>query len=394
MSRTTSCSSARRARSSEPAPDPRSRPLRILDRHIALLYLANIATLFVALSAFVVGVDVFLNLKNFVSAAERVAPEDAGALWIFANTCLNVIDLWGPRLLQLFSYLVGLILIAAMGFTLTTLVHRRELVAALASGVSLHRMAAPFLAVGMLFIGLALANQEFVLPRIAHLLPRGPGDTFKRSMDAVSVPLLKDGSGRLFYASDFDPDTSVMRNVHIWERDEEGRIARRLRADSARWSDGAWTLENPTVETLAGRDPGEPPRRIATDLEPQVVLLKRVRGYGATLSWRQIDRLLATDVRMDPDSARRLQKIRYGRLAMATANFLALVITLPFFLVRLPQSMVRQTLKSAPVAIGAMIGGGLGAAAPLPGLPVELGVFVPAMVLLPMAIAAVVSIRS
>jgi len=41
-----------------------------------------------------------------------------------------------------------------------------------------------------------------------------------------------------------------------------------------------------------------------------------------------------------------------------------------------------------------MIGGALGAAAPLPGLQVEVGVFVPAMVLAPMAIAAVVSIRS
>ena len=47
--------------------------MRILDRYIAVIYLANIVSLFVALSAFVVGVDVFLNLKNFVSAAKRVA---------------------------------------------------------------------------------------------------------------------------------------------------------------------------------------------------------------------------------------------------------------------------------------------------------------------------------
>lgn len=368
--------------------------MRILDRYIAMIYLANIVSLFVALSAFVVGVDIFLNLKNFVSAAERVAPEDASALWIAANTCLNVIDLWGPRLLQLFSYLVGLILIAAMGFTLTTLVRRRELVAGLSSGVSLHRLAAPFLVVGVVFIGLAVANQELVLPRIAHLLPRGAGDTFKRSLDAVTVPLLKDGAGRLFYASDFDPATSTMRNVHIWERQEDGRIARRIRAEEARWTGRAWELTNPSVEALAGLDAGSAPARIETDLEPNTVLVKRVRGYGATLSWRQIDRMLSSDVEMDPDTVRRLQKIRYGRIAMACANLLALIIALPFFLVRLPQNMVAQTLKSAPVAIGAMIGGALGAAAPLPGLPVEIGVFVPAMVLLPLAIAAVVSIRS
>jgi lipopolysaccharide export system permease protein len=368
--------------------------VRILDRYIAVIYLANIVSLFVALSAFVVGVDVFLNLKNFVSAAKRVAPEAASTLWIAANTCLNVIDLWGPRLLQLFSYLVGLILIAAMGFTLTTLVRRRELVAGLASGVSLHRLAAPFLLVGAVFIGLAVANQELVLPRIAHLLPRGADDTFKRSLDTVSVPLLKDGAGRLFYASDFDPATNTMRNVHIWERNADGKIARRIRADEASWDGDAWALESPTVEAVAGLSGGVAPARIETDLEPNAVLVKRVRGYGATLSWRQIDEMLSSNVQMEEETVRRLQKIRYGRIAMATANFLALVIALPFFLVRLPQNMVAQTLKSAPVAIGAMIGGALGAAAPLPGLPVEVGVFVPAMVLLPMAIAAVVSIRS
>lgn len=368
--------------------------MRILDRYIAVIYLANIVSLFVAMSAFVVGVDVFLNLKNFVAAARRVAPEGASALWLTANTCLMVIDLWGPRLLQLFSYLVGLILIAAMGFTLVTLVRRRELVAALASGVSLHRLAAPFLFVGLVFIGLAIANQELALPRIAHLLPRGAGDTFKRNLDAVSVPLLKDGAGRLFYASDFDPATNTMRNVHIWQRDESGRITQRIRADEAQWDGAGWALVNPVAESLAGRDAGEAPERIVTDLAPDAVLVRRVRGYGATLSWGQIDRMLEANVEMDPASVRRLEKIRYGRVAMATANFLALVIVLPFFLVRLPQNMVRQTLKSAPVAIGAMIGGALGAAAPLPGLPVEIGVFVPAMVLLPMAIAAVVSIRS
>lgn len=366
--------------------------MTLLDRYIARLFLTNILTLSVALAGFVVGIDVFLNMRQFIGAAERMAPEGASTLWLVANTCLNVIDLWGPRLLQLFSYIIGLVLIAAMGFTLTTLVRRRELVAALASGVSLHRLALPFVAVGMALVTLAVANQEFVLPRIAHLLPRGPSDTFKRTIDAFTVPLLRDGSGRMFYAGRFDPVEERMERVHIWERDEQGRITRRIFADEAVWDGAGWALSGARVEALGGAP--APPQRIVTDLEPTTVLVKRVRGYGATLSWRQIDRMMRADVTMDTATRNRLQAIRFGRLSIASSNFLALLIVLPFFLVRQPVGMVARSLKAAPVAIGAMIGGALGAAAPIAGLPVELGVFIPPLLLTPLAIASLTSIRS
>ena len=106
-----------------------------LDRYIARRYLANCIALFVVLFAFVVGIDVFLNLRRFISAATALDPDGSG-LKIAAATGLAIIDLWGPRLLQLFNYLSGLVIVMAAGFTAASMVRKRELVAALASGVT------------------------------------------------------------------------------------------------------------------------------------------------------------------------------------------------------------------------------------------------------------------
>ena len=49
----------------------------------------------------------------------------------------------GPRVFQFYSYLMGIVSIGAMGFTLAQMHQHKELVAIMASGVSLFRVAVP-----------------------------------------------------------------------------------------------------------------------------------------------------------------------------------------------------------------------------------------------------------
>jgi hypothetical protein len=63
-------------------------------------------------------------------------------------------------------------------------------------------------------------------------------------------------------------------------------------------------------------------------------------------------------------------------------------------LTREPRNMVVQSLKCAPVAVGSLLGSTLAILAPIPGLPVELGVFLPVLALLPVAIAGATSIKT
>lgn len=365
-----------------------------LDRYIAARYLANCGALFVALFAFVVGIDVFLNLKRFISAAKNLDPEGS-ALKIVAATGLAIIDLWGPRLLQLFSYLSGLVIVMAAGFTAAGMVRKRELVAALASGISLHRLSRPIVFASLVIFGFQAVNYEFFLPRVAHLLPRDARDVGRREIEPFDVSILRDGSGRLWHAARFEPGSNTLWNVAIWERDGEGQITRRIHADSATWNGDAWSLEHGVAERPDVRGAGEPILSLTSDLNPTTILVRQIQGFGQSLSWSQINAALAQkSAPLDPKTERRLERIRFGRVAIMTSNFCVLLIAMPFFLSRLPVHMVAHTTKIAPIIVIAMIGTIAGVTTPLPGLPVGLAVFFPTLVLAPIAIASLSAMKT
>lgn len=387
-----------------------------LDRYIARQYAINVVALLVLLFCFVVTIDVALNIDRFVSNAENMAraaapgadgqkPEPS-SLRTAVITVFLVVDLWWPRLLQLFNFMLGLVLAGAMGFTVTQLVRHRELVGMLAGGISLRRVARPIIVVAVLATGLQVLNQELVLPRIAPLLSRDPGDAGKREWSAFEVKLPEDGQGRLYFARHFDPERGEATNLHIWERDKEGRAVRRISADRAVWRDGAWRLENPRevpLDIAATASPqtsadaaAERPSSVTaieTDMDPTTLLVKRYAGFSQSLSWRQIGQMVHSPL-TDEQMRDRLERVRWGRVSLMISNVLALVITLPFFLMREPRNMVLQSVKCAPVGIIAMMGAVLGSALTLPGLPPALGVFLPVMVLVPIAIAVVAYIKT
>src|SRR4030095_16197065 len=97
-------------------------------------------------------------------------------------------DIWWPRLLSLFNFLLGMVLVAAMGFTCSQLVRNRELVAVLTAGKSLYRVAMPIVAVALGMTAVQGLNQELVIPRVAPLLLRDQGDAGKRNLGQSRVP--------------------------------------------------------------------------------------------------------------------------------------------------------------------------------------------------------------
>lgn len=382
-------------------------PLTTLDRSIARQFFFNTCALLVLLFSFVVAVDVSLNIDRFLRAAEQMleGEEPSGARKLLVAALL-VADLWWPKLLQLFSYMVGLALVGAMGFTLTQMVRHRELVAALAGGISLRRIALPVMVVAVLMIGLKVIDQEFVLsnPRIAPLLTRDHGDAGSREWSAFDVAPTADGAKRIFMAHEFIPAENRLVRIRIWDRDAQGRTTTLTTAPEAVWRDGAWELTSARVEQLilapSGTDAADSAApgttavlRIQTDLDPASLLLRKYASFSQSLSWRQIGAMLASP-RLDPAVRQRLERARWGRISNACSTLLTLVITLPFFLVREPRNMLVQSLKCAPIGIFALLGSVFGAAMDVPGLPVQLSVFLPVLILIPIAIAAWSSVKT
>lgn len=371
----------------------------LLDRYIARQFLFNVVAITVILFSFVLLVDISLNMDRYLRVAEASLRDDGAdepALRAQVTRAGYLIfDLWWPRLLQLFNFTLGLALVAAMGFTCAQLVRRRELVAVLASGQSLRRVARPIVVVAIGFIGLQIANQELVLPRIAPLLTRDPGQAGTRSLGSTRVPLTTDGAGNVFYARAFDADNETIEGLTVWFRHPETRQAiARVEADSARWEDGAWQLSGATWIHLTTT--GRVPERdsLGATLDPTTLKMRQFRGLGQNLSWQRIDQMLERDELMDDFTRDRLTRIQLGRVSVWGGNLLVLLLTMPFFLTRVPRNMALQSLKCAPIAIIALVGTILGASIAIPGAPAAVGAFIPLMILAPAALASLSMIRT
>ncbi|MFN0134292.1 MAG: LptF/LptG family permease [Phycisphaerales bacterium] len=369
--------------------------MSLLDRYIARQYLINAVTLLVILSSFVVAIDAALNLSRYWNSDffSTTGEAESSGVRRAAIVALLVADLWWPRLLNLYNLLLGLVLVGAMGFTCSQLVRHRELVAMLTSGRSLHRCAWPFLAVALVFTGLQAINQEFVIPRIAPLLTRDQGDAGKRTLGSSRVPPTADGQGRLFYARSFDADAGTVEDLYVWER-EGGSLTRgRLHAERATWRDGGWDLH-----AAARAGDGAAPTRIETDLDPTLLKIRRFANFGSNISWSQARGMASRIGGTDTEQARRtrdlLARVGLGRISGMLSNLLALLIALSFFLVREPRGMVSRALRCAPVGMAALVGGTLGTTAPIAGVPAWLSVFIPVMVLLPIAAGLWSRVRS
>lgn len=374
--------------------------MTILDRYIARQYLFNVFALLVIMFSFVIVIDVSLNMDRFLRLADQLAVQDSGDApstirrWIV--TTLLIFDLWWPKLLQLYNFLVGMILVGAMGFTFSQMTKHREFVAMMAAGVGLHRVVRPVIIIAVGFTALQLINMELVIPKIAPLLVRDHGEAGTRQLGAASVPLTLDGSGRLFRAASFDADTETLTGVYILERDDQGKASRAITAKSATFNNAGWDLTGGLVQSrgTATIEPAVPIQRIESSLDPNELRMNRYESYSQALSFSQVSAMLNRESLTDPVKRARYTRIKWGRFAVMISSLLALIIAMPFYITREPKNMVIQSLKCAPIAIIALIGGVLGASASIPGVPPAIGVFIPVMLLSVIAVAQVSSMKT
>lgn len=374
--------------------------MTLLDRYIAKQYLINVIALTVILFSFVVVIDASLNIDEFLQRAGDLAvqrgEESPGAVRRWIVTFLLIVDFWWPKLLQLYSFLIGMILVGAMGFTFSQLSRNREFIAMMAAGIGLHRVMKPIIVVAGFFMVLQIVNTEFLIPRVAPLLVRDHDDIGSRSLGSSVVPLTLDGSGRLFRAANFDADTNTLEGVYILERDENGKATRAITAAQATYNDGGWDLEEGFARArgAATPQPELPIDRIETSLDPNTLRMNRYESYAQSLSFTQVSQMLDRPTLTDPAKRNRYARIKWGRFAVMLSAMLALVISMPYFITREPRNMVMQSIKCAPIAIVALIGGVLGASATIPGLPAAVGVFIPVMILSVVAVAQTSAIKT
>lgn len=376
--------------------------MSILDRYIIVRFLASFAILFALLYLFAVAIDVILNLDGFVEAAKGGAGQESATGGFLLRLAGTIFGFQAPRAFQFFAYLHGLVAVGAMAFTLAQMHRHKELVAVMAAGLSLHRVAVPFVALVFVFGAVQLLNQELILPRIAPLLLRHHRDIGQRTVAGFPVPLTPDRNGSLFQSPSFEPASNTMQAPTIIERDTQGRTTRRITASSARWvapsgtaERGGWQLADGQATTpLRAPDaplPEEPAETLIdfypTDLGPDALTARRYGEYMTMLSLGQIGSMLETPGYGDQKTVRSLLRLRYARFASVLITLLVFVLALPSFLLRAPSNMLWRCIECAALSIPATIGAGMLMMVDLGGIAPAVSVFLPVAILGPLALA-------
>ena len=367
--------------------------MRILDRYIIIRMLMNFIILFLLLYLFAATIDVILNLEHFDEVARQRLGDDAGFFSRMLTSLGLAFNFHGPQFFQFFAYLHGLVAIGALGFTATQMSRNRELVAMLASGVSLHRASMPFLVVVFGLGLLQMVNQELILPRLAPLLLRDHSQIGMESTSSFPISFTMDSSGALIQSPGFDPATGVLESPSVILRDDRGRTMQRIRATSGTWDEATncWMLKDGTSvdvvhdadqRTAAARP--EPVDRFCTDLSPNLLTIRRFGQFTGMLSSWQIGQMLDSEEVREADG---LLRSRYARWTTVLVNLLIILIALPFFMHREPVNLLARSFVCILLVVPLYLMVATFMLVPLPGISPALGAFLPVIVLLPIAMA-------
>jgi lipopolysaccharide export LptBFGC system permease protein LptF len=359
----------------------------LLDRHIMARFFGNFVLLFGLLFIFAISIDVVIQFDEFMEAAEMVSERDGR--WYPFVFIEGVLEFHGPRIFQFYTFMVGLVGVAAAGFTIVQMHRSRELVAIMAAGIPLHRVVAVIMAGQVFLVLFQLADQELILPRLANRLARIHDRILQPGVETFEVSLARDAAGDLMYAESVDPNTGTATTLLVLRRGATGVAEERITSPSAVWNPEiqAWELENAEILGTAAANEGrmalrEKIDRWETDLSPRKLLARRNANFAQMLSISQLramrDEGASTDGGID--------RVIFGRFSGALVNLLVMAIVTPFFLIRTASTnMLLQCVKASLLAIPVLIGTLAATSVAITGIPPGVGAFLPVVLLLPIA---------
>jgi lipopolysaccharide export system permease protein len=134
--------------------------VRILDRERYWAFLKAYVICFVSLIGLYIVIDVFSNFDEFTQRASGTELLHAMVRYYLVHSS------------QFYDKLWGIISMMAAIFTVTWMQRNNEHLAMLAAGISTYRVIRPVLVSSVIVSGLAIVNQELIMPRFADELMR------------------------------------------------------------------------------------------------------------------------------------------------------------------------------------------------------------------------------
>jgi lipopolysaccharide export system permease protein len=307
--------------------------MKILDKYVTKNFLTGYLIAFAVLMGLRIMTDLFVNIDEFTEHAELTI---AQVLW-------NITLYYGSHSFLYFRDFAGMITVVAAVFSLGKMTKNNELVAIMASGVSLKRIIAPILFLSLAFTGVHVIDQEFFIPPMA--------DKLVRSRDAVAETLfynmwfIGDGNGSLFSSPQFKVKDAMIITPTIITRTRKQDsglfdVTGIIKADSAYYDldTKSWILDNGVFlkvsRELADR-PYEVIKSYPSDLTPKDIPVRRKSAHMDLLSSYDLVRL----ARQNPKDLARLYAQKNFRLTDPIINLVMLMISLPVLVCRDPKSL-------------------------------------------------------
>ena len=180
--------------------------MKTLDRYVAKNFIIGYIISLMVLVGLRVVIDLFVNLDEFAENTNPVA---------------NVLSYYAVQSTLYFRDFAGMITVVAAVFSLGKMTRNNELIAVMASGVSLKRVIAPIVFLAILFSGLLVVDQELVIPRLANRLVRSHDDI--SGGESYDIWFMSDSRGNLLCTKEFHEDSKLMfyPTIIIREQDRE-----------------------------------------------------------------------------------------------------------------------------------------------------------------------------
>ncbi len=330
--------------------------MRLLDRYIAKNFLVGYFISFFVLIGMCITLDLFVNIDEFVEQSGQGKGVLLRHIWSY----------YGPQTALWFRHLAGMITVIAAVFSLARMTKNNELIAVMASGISLKRILSPILLLAVLLMGLQIADEGFLIPRLASDLTRG--------RDEIGQPrrfpfwFISSPEGHLFCGREYNESTRTVEDAFIILRQQDasgqrwtviGQVeAARAVYDASR---KGWVLENGERMNVLAEQEGpssltsvEKIDFLASRLTPEDIGLRRQEGYKSLLSLGQIETLLNYPGTRKTDLAELILQ-KHSRIVDPIMNLIVLMAALPVLIRRDPKEIKSAIFISFLTTLGCFL---------------------------------------
>ncbi|MDD5010900.1 MAG: LptF/LptG family permease [Phycisphaerae bacterium] len=308
--------------------------MKILDKYVTKNFITGYLIAFLVLMGLRIMIDLFVNVDEFTENAQL------GTFRVLTNIAV----FYSRQSLLYFRDFAGIITVVAAVFSLGKMTKNNELVAVMASGMSLKRVIAPILFLSLAFTGLHVIDQEFLIPPMA--------DKLVRSHDSVAETLtydmwfISDSQGNLFCSPQFNVNEAVIQNPTIITRTKQEDqtllwdVTGIIKADSAYYDldTESWILKNGVFMAVSRELSDKPYQTVKScksDLIPRDIPVRRKSSYMDLLSSYDLLKL----ARQSPKDLARLYAQKNFRITDPIVNLIMLMISLPILVCRDPKGL-------------------------------------------------------